>query len=442
VLVSRRTGDFYVVSRKVSRGAVPPATLYKVTGRGEKARVVGELALKGTVGGGCTLDESGKVPVLWLAGQDDGTGRLLRVEDRGEKLVVTGDSYLNRDPNAITFVGYMDVDREAELVYVTRSGGTVWRYDGETGKGGPLPIKAVDVAIGPAGHVYTWGISGSYEGPIARYTRDLKPAPLAATGKHTFGHLYGRAGRGSSVCGMAVDAQGHVYATFGTNECHVRVYNDKGELVDYPRRYSNVFEGVRKEIPVAISGASGYGGSLRVDAAGNIYLLQPREPTDRAAPAGYEKDEAYRYAVGTIYKFPPAGGEVKSDNNSLKSVTGAIARYSGCGPASQWNAVGSCVCTKPRFDVDDFGRLYIPNGITFSVSVRDNADNEIVRFGDYGNFDCQGPKSAEPAPAIPLGWPVGVAASDRSLYVGDCLNHRVVRVDRHFAAEAVVRIPK
>ena len=41
-------------------------------------------------------------------------------------------------------------------------------------------------------------------------------------------------------------------------------------------------------------------------------------------------------------------------------------------------------------NVDDFGRLYIPNAITYSVSLRDNADNEIVSFGDYGNFDCQG----------------------------------------------------
>ena len=42
------------------------------------------------------------------------------------ELVVTADEFLNRDKNAITFVGYMDVDREAELVYITRSGGTVW----------------------------------------------------------------------------------------------------------------------------------------------------------------------------------------------------------------------------------------------------------------------------------------------------------------------------
>src|SRR5581483_1666719 len=117
-------------------GALPPATLYKITGRGEQAKVAAELPLKGTIGGACTLDESGDVLVLWLAGQEReserGRNKLLRVEDRGTKLVVTGDQFLNRDENAITFVGYMDVDREAELVYVTGSTDTVWRFQGET----------------------------------------------------------------------------------------------------------------------------------------------------------------------------------------------------------------------------------------------------------------------------------------------------------------------
>jgi hypothetical protein len=37
---------------------------------------------------------------------------------------------------------------------------------------------------------------------------------------------------------------------------------------------------------------------------------------------------------------------------------------------------------------------------------------------------------------------VTVGASDRSIYVGDCLNHRVVRVDRQYAAQAVVKVPE
>src|SRR5262249_34682446 len=144
VLVARKTGDLYVVSRKVSRGALPPATLYKITGRGDKAKVVAELPLRGTLGGARTLDESRETRVLGLAGQerksDRDRGKRFRVEDRGAKLGVTGDQFLNRDEQAITSVGYMDVDREAELVYVTNSGDRVWRFHGETGAGGPLPI--------------------------------------------------------------------------------------------------------------------------------------------------------------------------------------------------------------------------------------------------------------------------------------------------------------
>src|SRR6185295_15672680 len=70
VLVSRKTGALYVVSRMVSRGGLPPAVLSKITGRGEGAKVVAELPLKGTVGGAAALDESGDATVLWLAGQE------------------------------------------------------------------------------------------------------------------------------------------------------------------------------------------------------------------------------------------------------------------------------------------------------------------------------------------------------------------------------------
>jgi hypothetical protein len=444
VLVSRKTGALYVVSRKISRGALPTATLSKIVGRGDAAKVVAELPLKGTVGGAVTLDESGAVPVLWIAGQEkEGTSTgdaLFRVEDRGTSFVVGADRFLNRDADAIGFVGYMDVDREAELVYVTGNGSGVWRYHGETGQGGRIPIKAVDLAIGPEGHVYTWGL-GTYDGPIARYTRDLKEAPLGGAGPNTYGHLYGRAGRGYSVCGMDVDSRGRVYATFGTNECHVRVYDEKGQLVDFPRK-EKLRDGKVGEVPAAITGVTGYGGSLRVDLQGNIYLLQSGLPKGHAAPPGLEKDEAYRQAVGTIYKFPPTGGEIETKNGSVVGVTGAVATYPGCGPVSRWNAVGSCACTKPRFDVDDYGRLYLPNAVTFSVSVRDNADNELLRFGGYGNLDCAGPAGREPGPEIPMGWPVTAGASDRYVYVGDALNHRVVRADKRFALDVSVDVAK
>jgi hypothetical protein len=421
VLVGRKSGCLYVVSRKVSRGALPDATLFKIEGRGAEAKVVAELRLAGTVGGAITVDESGEVPVLWLAGREKekDAETLLRVEDRGAKFEVGPGRHLNRDAAAIPFVGYLDVDREAELVYVTNSGSGVWRFDGRTGEGGRIPIPAVDLAIGPGGRIYAWG-QGSYDGAVATYSRDLAPQGV-------YGRLYGRAGRGYSVCGIDVDERGRVYATYGTNDCHVRVYDEKGALVDFPRKDGDV--------PAAITGVTGYGGSLRVDPAGNLYLLQSGLPKGFVPPAGWEKDPGYLNCLGTIWKFPPTGGEIESKDHRVTRVTGATAAYPGCGPVSRWNAVGACACTKPRFDVDGWGRLYVPNGVTFSVSVRDNADNEILAFGRYGNFDEAGPE-------IALGWPVAAGATDRSIYVGDALNHRLVRVDKTFALEAWVELPR
>jgi hypothetical protein len=236
-----------------------------------------------------------------------------------------------------------------------------------------------------------------------------------------------------------VDLRGRVYATFGTNDCHVRVYDEKGELVRFARTATAV-NGKREAVPAAITGVIGYGGSLRVDSQGNLYLLQAGLPKGFRPPTGWEKDEAHARAAGTIYKFPPQGGEVHAKGGVVQKVTGAIGQYPGCGPISRWNAVGACACTKPRFDVDGYGRLYVPDGIAFRVTVRDNADNEIVTFGAYGNLDCRGPRSQEPAPAIPLGWPVCVGTSERYIYVGDVLNHRVVRVDRRWAAEVSVKV--
>lgn len=435
IMVNFKTDDLYVISRKVSRGYLPAAKLYKISGGGEDAKVVAELQLTGTIGGAYTLDESGKVPVLWLAGGTRQGEKLLRIEDHGDDLVITGDDFLNRDRSALTFVGYMDVDPQAELVYVTRSGGTVWRYEGRTGRGGPLEIQAVDLAVGPRGMVYTWGISGSYHGPVARFDRNLDPARIPALGRHTFGYLYGRAGRGSSVCGLDVDVHGNVYATYGGNDCHVRVYDANGALVQYQRKVELKGDKGVEEVPAVVTHVSGYGGSIRVDNKGNIYILQKGLPEGFEFPKGYESDPAYRNAVGTILKFGPEGGGRAKVVHSMEGFAGVLKVYPDCGPLSRWRCAGSCCCTKPRFDVDGYGRLYIPNGITFSVSVRDNAGNEIVKFGHYGNFDCQGPESSEPKPEIPLGWPVAAGASDGHIYVGDCLNHRVVRVDKTFVLE-------
>jgi hypothetical protein len=86
--------------------------------------------------------------------------------------------------------------------------------------------------------------------------------------------------------------------------------------------------------------------------------------------------------------------------------------------------VGSycCVCRSPRFDVDPYGRLFIPCSPTGKIAVSDNAGNTVISFGQYGNTDSRG------ASGIPIAWPLSVAASDDYIYVNDCINARMVRV--------------
>ena len=54
-----------------------------------------------------------------------------------------------------------------------------------------------------------------------------------------------------------------------------------------------------------------------------------------------------------------------------------------------------CVCIGGRFKIDGFGRLWIPDALRFSVGVVDNAGNELIRFGRYGNQDSLGAGSGQ-----------------------------------------------
>lgn len=434
VLVNPKDGTLYVVSTQVSRGGRPPSELLKVTGRGADAKVAIKLVLKGSAGHSFALDASGSKPVLLLGGGSE----LMRIEDSGASFE-SSPNLLNRDPNAISFVCFGDVDPEAELVYITEGMGRIWRYKGETGEGTLMPYKACDLAVGPGGMVYTWGDTGSYNGPVARYTREGKPAPMG-DGKNTYGSVFGRFGRGNNAPGMDVDWQGRVYATCGFNDCHIRVYGTDGKLVDYERKIKC---GKDENVPVFISYVLDQGGSVRLDPAGNAYVLEVGLPKGFVPPKGYEKEGSFSECSGMIYKFSPKGGEFKRLPDRSWDAVGALKRYSiPCGPISgSWESTMSvCHCTRPRFDVDAYGRLYVPHGVTYSVGLCDNEDNPILSFGQYGNYDAQGPGSLDSKPEIPLGWPIFAGASDRYIYVGDGLNHRVVRVDKKFAAEAITPV--
>jgi len=134
------------------------------------------------------------------------------------------------------------------------------------------------------------------------------------------------------------------------------------------------------------------------------------------------------------------------------SVTGELAAYPGMAPFSRqgWGGNTCCVCRTPRFDLDPYGRLAMPNAITNSVQLVDNAGNLVLEFGKYGNFDSQyvnpnteAGKAGKPTvavPEIPLAWPTGAGFSEGRVYVLDTYGRRIVRVDQTFAAEETCEV--
>jgi hypothetical protein len=94
-----------------------------------------------------------------------------------------------------------------------------------------------------------------------------------------------------------------------------------------------------------------------------------------------------------------------------------------------------CQCRSARFDIDLYGRLFIPNSITQKISIVDNNDNLILQFGEYGNWDSQmkGTGNLVPTDEIPFACPMGVAASENYCYVDDLINTRIARIQYTYA---------
>ena len=225
---------------------------------------------------------------------------------------------------------------------------------------------------------------------------------------------------------------------------------------------SNYKDGQDKNWDSAVIGPiPGANGGVRVDLAGNIYVAMQAVPEGCVPPAGFEKDPAYAGCVGSVIRFSPKGGAVlgipdaeskqadapKIALNRKMTAEGATKAYAGIAPLSgNWASTSDCcVCRVPRFDLDRYGRLYLPNAIANSVRIVDNAGNLIAEFGKYGNFDSQLVNTNTPAgktgkptvatPEIPLAWPTGVGASEAHVYVNDSYNNRAVRADLTWKVE-------
>jgi hypothetical protein len=409
------------------------------------------------------LSAGEKRTVLWLSGL---RGTVLAIEDRGRNLEELPLSFAPRQDVPADW-NRLAVDHDRDEIYVSNGTTRIWRYSGKTGQGTVLtkdgkPFLANDLAVGYDGHLYVrvsgeWdGSAGSFSGPFWRLNRALNPVPFVPTGTHVLSpYIYSRYGIGFAERGIGVGPRNESYISFMYRWVAYAVAGFGPDGQPLQGKYlGGKFPGPGKYPPGLRSAVIGpipqANSGIRVDLAGNVYLGLLYWPNNVPLPNGFTKDRVWTDTVGAVVKFDPReGGTMTGEDDAQRAnaITGALRVYPGLAPFSKAGLGGNtcCVCRGPRFDLDRYGRLALPNAVTCSVLLYDNAGNLIAEVGKYGNFDSQyvnsntaegkRGKATVPLPAIPLAWPTGAGLSEDHLYINDTYTRRVVRVDRTWKTE-------
>jgi sugar lactone lactonase YvrE len=421
----------YVVTRRIIDGykATNEFRIVKLS-KAVDGKVLAELTLRGSNAPSMAVDATTEPAVIWLSNVGKDGAQLVRVEDRGDKLVLTGT--LNEDLPAAKAVVKLWADPHSDDVYVNDGWSGLSRYNGRSGEGGPIPITAIDLAVGPDRNLYLYGRKGWNE-PIYRCDRQFKPVNFSGTGKPTTTKcttgrpVYGRYGTGWSNKGLVVTRDGRIFVRhmYDWNKYYVSVFAADGTA----EKHDRIADGI-------LGPLDGASGGLRIDREGNFYIGMDGHP--KGLP------RARRMESCVVKVRPTGGGRVpkgaKAEGLAWPDgsiVEGATLAYPYLAP----HQTRGCVCKEARFDLDEFGRLFVPNVLDFCIRVYDNAGNLVTRLGHYGNADSTGVGGGLERPAIPLGWPMtcGVNRAGR-LYVGDVLNQRIVRLDPTWAAEATANL--
>lgn len=347
--------------------------------------------------------------------------------DAGQRLKLLKDFY--RVEGAQRCLGFdrLQVDPRTEEVYLLDAHDTVWKIaDWKQPRFVKIPLRTASIGIDARRrHIYVRtlfdGGSSNSIGKIARFHLDREDYPPAnfgnsETNRATEKMRYEWCFEGNSDKGIAIAPNGNL-AVAGMPSDGLRFFAGQEDRVPW--------KGTK------IADLPFNAGGVRFDLAGNLYVgYVDKKP---AAPLpGFEGDR-FAAAMGRIYKYAPTGS-LESGNLFPTPPAGPVQTYDVPYGAFQT----ACVTRSPRFGVDGYGRIYYPTNIAARVSVMDNAGNEILHFGTYGNQDSLGglPGELVPTSGIPLAFPNSVDATDDYIYVADMVNLRVLRLKKDFRAVA------
>jgi hypothetical protein len=454
VAVNSTTGEIYILNRQITAYQTAVVSLYKYSGWQNPTLVASKIGFIPKMTHHSSLirmvvAEGGAKPVIWLteatvwAIQDDGSE--FTVLKKFSDLCI--DETSQRAPQMFERLA---LDRRNETLYFTDAWSAFYKImDWDTKKAVycstslKRPLWAGEPCIGPDGYLYVRqdfvGKRGSgFSGKITRYTTDYyhAPAVFPSIGNHVLDtNYYGRYGIAYGDKGLDVSREGKVAVLdmFQWVDYGLHVFNQDGSL----QNPSGVIYPITKtaDAPDALYNCGG----VKYDYDGNIYIGVLMRPGDHTIPSGFASDEAYDEGVGAVVKFPPAGGHFTGGRPDNGNAVGALKVYpQGLGGFSGLGHY--CQCRSPRFDLDDFGRLFIPNALTSEVKVTDNSGNTILTFGEYANVDSKGPGSLVPTQDIPLATPLCIAAGDNYLYISDVNNARLVRAKMNFVLDNIPEI--
>jgi sugar lactone lactonase YvrE len=426
------------------------------------------------------LDDRAEAPILWVGDGrgDPATATLGRIVDRAP--ADQGLPKLEAVSLPLSATGMrgclrVAVDPATDRVYVNDPVGNCaaqrWQsFDGHSGK--PLPTGKInggmgymtsDLRVGCDGTLYGYVYDGGLNKPgennqhLRRWDLDGNPLKLEGGAEKSdpfplgpkIAEMLKKQGRPDhqQARGLDVAADGSIYVIHNWNTVHDYRMSMLGS--DGKARKVNLCPNL------TIKGCC-----PRVDRQGNIYVLEGLLPKDvplgppgfaGLEKAGAGKPSGYGGYFGCVVKFPANGGavgEAKEMPAPAEGVKRVVAASGAVVDNALWihpyaaPAMGShCICNNAHFDIDRYGRLFVPNALARQVEVLDTEGNRICVFGRYGNVDNGGQDSRRPVDGVPLNWGVDVAVSDTAAYISDLSNRCVVKVRLDYQAAASCPVP-
>jgi hypothetical protein len=336
-------------------------------------------------------------------------------------------------------------DRAREEIYVHWGGGHicdsgVFRYNGKTGEHDKTwpDIGADQTAVGPDGLIYLR--TGSYGRSIVRVDHEGKVVPFPKgvtlpkgyTTLPTYLNKYagdvngvptgGTSGSNVQQPGFAISpATGDIYL-------HMKYVDEAWAAANVPAwkkgaQILNVFapDGSLKFANAFLPRLPDNDTGIGVDRWGNLYKGMRKTFGAKVADGLDPSSKGPAASFGSVVRFQ--GGQFP---------LGPLDKPSWTYPGFSVNGGSACTCADPMFDVDPYGRTFVPAMHLYSVMVLDANGNRVLRVGRYGNVDDEG---------IRFAWVRATAVSDRALYALDYGNRRVLKSALNYAAEESVNVP-